>query len=67
VYELVFEGGGGGDGAKEQPPSKTSICGLFLRLEVVVVLPRATTLENEHMRLVFEDGVVEVVPRSDHS
>jgi len=26
-----------------------------------------TTLENEHKELVFEDGVVEVVPRSDHT
>jgi len=28
---LVFEDGSGG-GAKEQPPSKTSICGLFSRM-----------------------------------
>ena len=61
MYELVFEGGGGGDGAKEQPPSKTSTCGSFLRLEVVVVWWRwcqgVTTLENELHRLVFEgDG-----------
>jgi len=33
---LVFEDGGGGDGAKEWPLSKTRICGLFSRVVVVV-------------------------------
>jgi len=57
VYELIFEGGGGGDGAKEQPPSKTSICSLFSRMVWWRWCQGVTTLENELHRLVFEgDG-----------
>ena len=43
---------------------------LFSRVEGVVVVGCSrelpTTLENEHKYLVFKDGVVVVVPRSDH-
>ena len=57
MYELVFEGGGGGDGAKEQPPSKTSICGLFSRMVWWRWCQGVTILENELHRLIFEgDG-----------
>ena len=38
---LVFEDGNGGGGAKERPPSKTSIRGSFLRMEVVLMVPRS--------------------------
>jgi len=62
IYYLILN--------KKTIPSKTSDKLVFEGGGVVMVgcsreLP--TTLKNEPLMLVFEDGVVVVVPRSDHS
>jgi hypothetical protein len=46
---------GGGGGGKEQPPLKMSCVCSISRVEVVMCWQGATTLENEHTQLVFED------------
>ena len=43
---LVFEGGDGVGVGEEQAPSKTSICGSFSRVVMVMVLKRRNRLQK---------------------
>jgi hypothetical protein len=56
---LVFEGGGGGGVGEEQPPSKMSHVGSFLRVLVMVVLARSICSRKQAYMLVFCGAHVE--------